>query len=118
MYRIMSKGQIVALVDEPRYVRCKASTGAWIQCDSDEAEALAVAGTLFSLTGKVAIPDTDVATVMQVDGSEYVFNNYVDNIRYDVSMESIETALCELEMQEDEDIAAIETALCELDTEE
>ena len=100
MYRIVSEGKVVALCDEPRYVRKKVESGAYIQCDEADAEAVAVSGNLFSLKGKTPIEDRPEAMISKVDGGEFLFSNYVDKMNFSEENSTIEDALCEMDSGE------------------
>ena len=49
MYKLIRNNQVIALVDEPRYVKQKASSGAWIKCPRGEADGIAVGGQVYGL---------------------------------------------------------------------
>ena len=44
MIQVISDGVVVAVCDKARYVRVKPSTGAFIQCDKELADGIAVNG--------------------------------------------------------------------------
>lgn len=97
MYRIVSEGGVVSLCDEPRYVRRKPSTGAWIRTDEENAEAVAVRGTLYSLPGKPVVDGAPVASIMQLDGGEILHMATVEqNTLATETVPEIEDAVAEL----------------------
>lgn len=109
MKEIIANGEIIALVDKPRYVKIKKTSGAYIQCDKEEAEAVAVSGTLYNLPGNtnikhIAIKDDETgeteevtapeAYVREVDGGEVTFQNRVNIENNEVRISEVdETAL-------------------------
>lgn len=100
MYRIVSGGKVVALCDEPRYVLKKASTGVYIRTDAEHAEGVVVGGIVYSIEGRPAIEEAAVASVIQTDGAEFVFANYVPLRQYSADLAAIEDALCEMDAAE------------------
>ena len=92
MYRIMHAGEIVALCDEPRYVKRKAATGAYIQCEADEAEGVAARGVFY--------PMADVF-IDKVDSGEILLSQYVPIEQYREAIASLEDAICELDATEE-----------------
>ena len=101
MYRIVSEGKIVSLCENLRYVKRKQSTRAYIQCNEEEAEAIAVRGTLYNIQGKTDTPDIPIAEITVVDNGEFVFNNYVDRYNFDDKITAIEDAMCEMDALEE-----------------
>lgn len=106
MKEIIANGEIIALVDEPRYVRLKEASGAYIQCSEEDAEAVAVSGTLYNLPGNTNIKhivingeETEEVTapeayVREVDGGEVTFQNRVNIENNEVRIAEVdETAL-------------------------
>lgn len=55
MYKIVENGEIVDLIDEPRYIRLKEETGAFIQTDEEHAQGIAVRNDPFNLAGHIEI---------------------------------------------------------------
>ena len=55
MYEVIRKdsGQRLALCEQPRYVRIIPNTGVYVQCSADQAEGIAVNGTVFALSDHV-----------------------------------------------------------------
>lgn len=97
MYRIISGGKVIALCDAPRYVKVKKESGAFIQCDKDEAEGVAVAGEVYNLEGRATIENAPEAQISVVDGGLMVFDGYVDKNKYASEMTALENALCEID---------------------
>lgn len=112
MYKILHDGEVIAIVDDVRYVRKKASTGCWIQAhDEDDAEAIALNGDIYSIEGKTLVPETSVALVKYVDGGQYISQNYATT----GSVAAVEEAICLMDVGYCEEIEQLETALCEID---
>ena len=97
MYEVISQGERVALVETPRYIKLKPSTGAFIETDEQHAEGVAINGKgVYSLNGKLKkLPE---AEVRKIDGGEYVFDHEHDLAGVHGSLLDIETALCELDL--------------------
>ena len=98
MYEVISKGERVAIVEMPRYVKVKSATGAFIQCSEAEAEGVAVTGKVYRLGGKLKALGLTEAEVHKVDGGEVVFEHDADLVVVHGSLLDIETALCELDL--------------------
>ena len=77
MYVIVSNSNIVALCDKPCYVKVKPQSGALIETDAEQAEAVSVKGTLYSLPNKPPFKDAPQATVSLVDGATFMFDNFI-----------------------------------------
>ena len=70
MYRILSGDEILMQTDSPRFVRKNPSSGAYIQCDFNQAECIAIDGKRYSIEGKELVEDApDVVTVKQIDAA-------------------------------------------------
>ena len=69
MYRFKdSDGNIITQVSEPRFVKMKKSTGAWIQCNEYNAQCIAIDGVRYSIAGKEIVEDApQVVTIEQFD---------------------------------------------------
>lgn len=109
MYRIVTDEGVIALCDEPWYVRKNPDSGAWIHCGKDEAEMLSVRGTLYSLNEVIVAPQ-EAGTVL--------FEHAIKIDEHGNAIVGIEDSLCEIDTQQEDRIAMIEQALCELDTAE
>lgn len=109
MYRIVTDEGVIALCDEPWYVRKNPDSGTWIHCGETEAEMLSVNGTLYSLDEATAIPQ---------EAGTIVFEHAIKLNEQGVAIVGIEDSLCEIDTQQEDRIAMIEQALCELDTAE
>lgn len=81
MYRIFLNDEILLQTDLPRWVKLNPSSGAWIQCNSHEAECIAVDGKRYSIDGRPLVDDApDVVTVKYIDAAQnaLVNENYID----------------------------------------
>ena len=97
MYEVISQGARVALVETPRYIKVKPSTGAYIETDEGHAQGVAITGKgVYSLNGK--LKDLPRCEVRKVDGGEVVFEHDADLVVVHGSLLDIETALCELDL--------------------
>ncbi len=108
MYKIVTDEGVIALCDEPWYVRKKTESGAWIHCGEDEAEMLSVNGTLYSLDEVIVAPQ-ETGTV--------VFEHALKINEQGVAIVGIEDSVCELDSLQEERLAMIEQAITELDAE-
>ena len=97
MYRITCGSGIIALCDEPRFVRKKKGSGAFVQCSKDEADGVAVAGEVYNLQGKTTIEDAPEVQITKVDGGIELFAGYVDKNKYNSEISALENALCEMD---------------------
>ena len=119
MVKIISEGKVIAICEEPRYIRIKPSTGVFIQTDEKHAQGIAVLGTPFNLPGNteiggyfyneetkkeefIAAPE---AHVMQIDGGALLMSE-IGNLRGETN-----TILCDV----DSSLEDIKEALCEID---
>lgn len=116
MYAILSEGKIIALCDKPRYVRMKKETNTYIEAKKEEAEALAVNGTLYNLPGGAAIPDAPEAIVTRCDGGGKMFEQQGDIAKNAAATVKVENALCDLDAAAEARAAAFEDALCDMDS--
>lgn len=88
MYKIISDGKAIALCDEPRYIRLRAETGAYVRATQENAQGIAVIGEPYNLPGHTEITrvalkneetgETETVTapeayVVEVDGGEISF---------------------------------------------
>ena len=76
MYAIISKGELLALCERPRYVKRNAETGAYVEAAEAEAIGIAVGGEVYNLPGGTAIPDAPEALAQEGEAEEYVFRNH------------------------------------------
>lgn len=58
MYKILHNGDYIAIVDEPRYVRMH-TNGCWVQTDEENAEGIAVLGTVYPIAKTSVIKCTE-----------------------------------------------------------
>ena len=54
MYAIISKGELLALCERPRYVKRNEETGAYVEAAEAEALGIAVGGEVYNLPGGAA----------------------------------------------------------------
>lgn len=88
MVKIISEGKTIAICDEPRYIRLKAETGAYVRATQENAQGIAVLGEPYNLPGHIEITRTTVKDeetrelenvtapevyVVEVDGGEIAF---------------------------------------------
>ena len=71
MFRIMQNGVIVALGDEPRYIR-KQANGSYGFCNCEEAQGVAVDGVPYHLEGMEALEGAETATLESVEAKGVV----------------------------------------------
>ena len=137
MYAIISKGELLALCERPRYVKRNAETGAYVEAAEAEAIgiavggpvgaiagtipcAIAVGGEVYNLPGGTAIPDAPEALAQEGEAEEYVFRNHARIIENEettnAAFAAVEEAMCELDSSSEERLTAVEEALCELDS--
>ena len=65
MYAIISKGELLALCERPRYVKRNEETGAYVEAAEAEAIGIAVGGEVYNLPGGTAIPDAPEALAQE-----------------------------------------------------
>ena len=82
MYAIISKGELLALCERPRYVKRNEETGAYVEAAEAEAIGIAVGGEVYNLPGGTAIPDAPEALAQEGEAEEYVFRNHARIIRF------------------------------------
>lgn len=94
MYRIILDGEIILQSQSPRWVKINPSSGAWIQCDYQDAECLAINGKRYSIEGRPKVDDAPlVVTVKYIDSAEnmlatekdvglifFALNNIIDDL--------------------------------------
>ncbi len=88
MVKIISNGDTIALADEPKYIKVKTETGAFVPAEKDDAQGIAVMGEPYNLPGHDEITrvqlkneetgETETVTapeayVVEVDGGEISF---------------------------------------------
>lgn len=119
MYAIYSRGALIALVKSPRYVRANEDF-ILVEASEDEADAIAVNGTLYNMPGRTIIADAPEAVLREADLEEYVFENQVhaekDVSRANARISIVEDAVCDLESALSSRLAVLEDAICELDS--
>ena len=101
MYAIISKGELLALCERPRYVKRNAETGAYVEAAEAEAIGIAVGGEVYNLPGGTAIPDAPEALAQEGEAEEYVFRNHARIIENEettnAAFAAVEEAMCELD---------------------
>ena len=71
MYRIVFNDEVLLQTDSPRWVKLNPSSGAWIQCNFQSAECVAINGRRFSISGRPLVEDApDVVSVKYVDAAK------------------------------------------------
>ena len=70
MYRIILGDKILMQSDSPRFVRKNPLSGAYIRCDFEKAECIAVDGKRYSIAGRPIVEDApEVVTIKQIDAA-------------------------------------------------
>ena len=72
MYRIKKADQLLALVDEPVYVRMQ-ENGCYGLCDLSQAQGIALNGTVYHLEGAPALEGAEDVTAEYVDNGVLLF---------------------------------------------
>lgn len=120
MYTILQNGELLAFCDKPRYVRIKEESGAWVEAEEKDAEAIAINGELYNLIGKNTVADAPQVVVKNGDAAEYIFGNRAqitqNKEEQDAAIITLETAACEQETATEDRLAAVEEAVCALDS--
>lgn len=118
MYAICSGGELIALAENPRYVK-RNEDGIFVEAAAEDAEAIAVNGTLYNIPGGDTIEGAPEAVVVEAEAEEYIFTNRVrieqDAASGNARISTVEDAVCDLDESTDERMSAIEDAICELD---
>ena len=90
MYEVIKKdtGERIAICEQPRYVRLNKTSGAFIQCSRDEAEGVAVNGTVYKLK------DNAEVSINEIDSGEIILavNGQAKELL------EIKAALCDLDL--------------------
>lgn len=120
MYAIISKGELLALCERPRYVKRNEENGAYVEAAEAEAIGIAVGGEVYNLPGGTAIPDAPEALAQEGEAEEYVFRNHARIIENEeatnAAFVAMEEAMCDMDSSSEERLTAVEEALCELDS--
>lgn len=70
MFEIINEtGEVIAELDEPRYVYRSPKNGVWIRCNEPEAECVAINGTRYSIRGKPPIDDAPTVSIKKADAA-------------------------------------------------
>ena len=69
MYAIVVLGEIIAMQDEPRYVKINPETGANIECSREEAEGIAANGVAYNIRGGTVF-ETPEAEAKEISSGE------------------------------------------------
>ncbi len=119
MYAILSGGELLALCDEPRYIKINEKTGTYIRASAEDAIGIAVNGATYNLPGRSDIADAPQVVIRTGDVSEYVFRNKAqikeNEDSTSAAIVAVEDAICSMDESSEARLAALETALCELD---
>ena len=76
MYRITLNDEILLQTDSPRWVKLNPASKAWIQCNFQSAECIAVDGKRYSIDGRPLAADApDVVSVKYVDAAQNALDN-------------------------------------------
>jgi hypothetical protein len=71
MYKIYSQGKLIALCDEPRYIKEK--DGVFVGAKKEDAAGIAVGGEVYNLAGQVLKQNADEAIVVKEDSGLLLF---------------------------------------------
>ena len=98
MYMIVSEGVNIAICETPRYIKLNSETGAYVECEKEEAIGIAANGIAYNVAGGTAIPDAPEAVAVEID----LGGNMMDLIKRNAELEEQNTMLteCILEMSE------------------
>ena len=98
MYEVIDhdSGQRLALCEQPRYVRINPNSGVYIQCSAEQAEGVAVDGTVYSLNNQ--LDGKPEAMINEIDCGVVVFDYDSDLAGMHGDLLDIQTALCELDL--------------------
>lgn len=69
MYKIIKDGEVIGIVEKPRYIR--KVDGIYIQAEESEAQGVAVDSMPYNLPGG-GMEGLETVTVSEVDGGEYI----------------------------------------------
>ena len=101
MFEIIYEGEVIGLVEKPRYVRQK--NGVWVQCEGKDATAIALKSHAY-----------EGAFAKETDGGEYAFEQESRITANEGDIADTQDALIEATTDIDSRLADIEDALCEL----
>ena len=112
MYAIISKGELLALCERPRYVK---------RNEELFSNGLAALHRFIDLMGtEPAIPDAPETLAQEGEAEEYVFRNHARIIENEeatnAAFVAMEEAMCDMDSSSEERLTAVEEALCELDS--
>ena len=94
MYEVISKdsGERIALCEQPRYVKINANSGAFIQCDREDAEGVAVNGEVYSLNNQ--LEGKPEAVIIETDTGAAILTAE----QQAAEILKIKAAICELDL--------------------
>ena len=94
MYEVISKdsGRRIALCEKPRYVKLNEASGAFIRCERDKAEGVAVNGNIYSLDGRLEGKPEAAINEVDTGGAILTAEQQASEIL------KIKAALCELDL--------------------
>ena len=118
MYEILgADNNVIGYADEPRYIRLKPTSGAFVPCKREDAQGIALKGTPYNLSGhdeiiitvfedeeekRVPAPEVFVREIesgdvvlQEIDNSEAKMGEVLCDM--DIDLEDIKEALCEID---------------------
>lgn len=95
MYKIIENDTLIAIVDEPRYIR-RTSAGVYVQTTVLEATGIAVHSTPYALAGHELSGSAGTVTVVPVETGEILFTNQTDIAANTAAIDDIIVAMLEV----------------------
>lgn len=92
MYKVIKDGELIGLVDEPRYVRRK--NGVFIQCPRAEADGIAF-NSQFYRFDHVSMDGYEPVNITQVDSGEYILSHEKNISMLNDDLADTQMALCD-----------------------
>ncbi len=111
MYEIRKDGAVLALVERLSTIR-KHPDGFYILCAEEAAQGVAINGTAYRLMGRSGLYELDEVQIIELDAGAVILRHGREAAR---TRAEIETALCDMDAENEQAHAAYETALCDLD---
>lgn len=115
MYKVIKDNESIALVEKPRYIRLS-KEGAFIQCEKDEAQGIALNSTFYRFFN-VDLPGYEVIDLAEVEGGEYLVKHGEQIKELNTSMDTTMVGLAESyegSLKNTDDINSALLALAEL----
>ena len=97
MYKIYSQGKLIALCDEPRYIKEK--DGVFVGAKKEDASGIAVGGEVYNLAGQVLKQGADEAIVVKEDSGLLLFET-----KQELSEAQVVNSICFVTMAESEEL--------------